>query len=191
MNILLLFIIFNIIIFMNIIIKAELLNYFLTSSEEYRIILSYIIDYIEHGEREYPKGVKQINRKNIINKYNIQKDIVYKILSELNDKHILRRFGNDTYEIIEENIVENTTNSIKSLSKQKYDNFIDTSITYISNIYGECNILYLHYAVILNTSIPCVTFRIVKTNAIITIPLSDFINDFQEIHSSNIDYFNP
>ena len=47
---------------MNIIIKAELLNYFLTSSEEYRIILSYIIDYIEHGEREYPRGVKQINR---------------------------------------------------------------------------------------------------------------------------------
>ena len=118
MSILLLFIIFNIIIFMNIIIKAELLNYFLTSSEEYRIILSYIIDYIEHGEREYPRGVKQINRKNIINKYNIQKDIVYKILSELNDKHILRRLGNDTYEIIEENIVENTTNSIKSLSNK-------------------------------------------------------------------------
>ena len=45
--------------------------------------------------------------------------------------------------------------------------------------------------VILNTRIPCVTFKIVKTNAIITIPLSDFINDFQEIHSSNIDYFNP
>lgn len=191
MSILLLFIIFNIIIFMNIIIKAELLNYFLTSSEEYRIILSYIIDYIEHGEREYPRGVKQINRKNIINKYNIQKDIVYKILSELNDKHILRRFGNDTYEIIEENIVENTTNSIKSLSKQKYDNFIDTSITYISNIYGECNILYLHYMVILSTRIPCVTFKIVKTNAIITIPLSDFINKFREIHSSNIDYFDP
>lgn len=176
---------------MNIIIKAELLNYFLTSSEEYRIILSYIIDYIEHGEREYPRGVKQINRKNIINKYNIQKDIVYKILSELNDKHILRRFGNDTYEIIEENIVENTTNSIKSLSKQKYDNFIDTSITYISNIYGECNILYLHYMDIMNTHIPCVTFRIIKTNAIITIPLTDFINNFQEVHYSNIDYFDP
>lgn len=174
---------------MNIIIKAELLNYFLTSSEEYRIILSYIIDYIEHGEKEYPRGIKQINRKNIINKYNIQKDIVYKILSELNDKHILKRLGNDTYKIIEENIVENITNSIKSLSKQKIDNFIDTSITYISRTYDECNILYLHYMVIMNIRIPCVTFKIIKTNAIITIPLSDFINNFQEIHYSNIDCF--
>ena len=48
---------------MNIIIKAELLNYFLTYYEEYSIILSYIIDYIKHGEKEYPRGVKQINRK--------------------------------------------------------------------------------------------------------------------------------
>ena len=65
---------------MNIIIKAELLNYFLSASKEYRIILSYIIDYIEHGKIEYPRKVKQINRKDIINKYNIPKEIVYKIL---------------------------------------------------------------------------------------------------------------
>ena len=176
---------------MNIIIKAELLNYFLSASKEYRIILSYIIDYIEHGKIEYPRKVKQINRKDIINKYNIPKEIVYKILLELVNKDILSRFGNDCYVMKEENIVENTTNSIKSFSKQKFDKFIDTSITYISDIYDECNILYLHYMDIMNTHIPCVTFRIIKTNAIITIPLTDFINNFQEVHYSNIDYFEP
>ena len=166
---------------MNIIIKAELLNYFLSASKEYRIILSYIIDYIEHGKIEYPRKVKQINRK----------EIVYKILLELVNKDILSRFGNDCYVIKEENIVENTTNSIKSFSKQKFDKFIDTSITYISDIYDECNILYLHYMDIMNTHIPCVTFRIIKTNALIPIPLTDFINNFQEAHYSNIDYFEP
>ena len=103
---------------MNIIIKAELLNYFLSASKEYRIILSYIIDYIEHGKIEYPRKVKQINRKDIINKYNIPKEIVYKILLELVNKDILSRFGNDCYIIKEENIVE-TDKFIKDILNQE------------------------------------------------------------------------
>lgn len=163
---------------MNINIDIKLFIAFLDADEEYRKVLLYIIDSIEHGKLNRYRNVKEINRKDVIAKCNISKEVVYEIMNKLTDIGILRKsFGNDTYIINENSIVENTFNTIRSFKKEKINKFIDTTAIYKHSKYNKCKILYLHYMTIVNETFPCVTFKVIEDDTIVTVPLVEFIND--------------
>lgn len=168
---------------MNINISTSLFKDMLNGSDTYRSIMYYIIDCIEHQIVTVPRGIKQINRKHLINNLKLPKEEVYKTLSYLVDKDILRRFSNDIYDILQDNITENLENSIRTISKKNINNIIDTSVKYVG-YNTSCKILYIHYINILDYKIPAITYQIEENDEVITTSVIEFIKKYSKLKTN-------
>lgn len=179
----------------NIHIQSDMFRYILNNSDAHRIIFNHIIDTLENDKTEtigYDKH-KKINRKDIIAKYNIDKTTVYSIIAEFISKNILCKFSNNLYSILEENIIESTTDNLKAFSNIKPNKIIDTSAIYCDKNCTKFKIEYCHYANILKTKFPCVSIRNLISKEVITTSLKEFIDNYEiykvvDAHSLDVDF---